>query len=209
MARADLKTFTAFEGETRLEAGALASVARAAKIADDRGASRLLVLDDTTGRPIELDLRGSVDDVVSRLDAGEPETTKPPTRGRPKLGVTAREVTLLPAHWDWLAGQPGGASAALRRLVDQARRSGQDDVRLAKEAAYRVMSSLAGNALDFEEATRAFFAGDYDRFYDLTTPWPKDVADYVRTFVERVANYPPRRAADASFAQSVTVAPAR
>lgn len=186
MAQAPPETFTAFAGESRLATGPLIDVARAVKAADDQGAPRIIVLDDTAGKPVELDLRGSVEEVVSRIETVLGRPSSPPVRGRPKLGVTAREVTLLPVHWDWLASQPGGASAALRRLVDQARRSGQDDTRLAKEAAYRVMFSLAGNAPGFEEATRAFYAADYDRFYRLSAAWPNDVAEYVRTFVKRL-----------------------
>ena len=120
---------------------------------------------------------------VKRLMA-EP-SPRSPGRGRPKLGVTAREVTLLPSHWEWLSSQPGGASAALRRLVDQARRSGGDDKRQAQEAAHRVMFALAGDLPDFEEATRAFYAGDQDRFLALTDGWPMDVRDYVREITAR------------------------
>ena len=56
--------------------------------------------------------------------------------GRPKLGVVAREVTLLPRHWEWLAEQRGGASVALRKLVEDAQRAGEssDHVREAQKA---------------------------------------------------------------------------
>ena len=140
----------------------------------------LAVFDDETGFPVEIDLRGSAEDVTARIAARTPGPR--PSRGRPKLGVTAREVTLLPRHWDWLSTQPGGASAALRRLVDQARREtgASDAVRLAQEVTYRVMTALGGNLPNYEEATRALFAGDRGRFDDLTAPWPKDVGDYVR-----------------------------
>ncbi len=104
----DDKTFTAFAGHERLAAGALSQVALAAKAAHDRGLEPILVFDDATGRTVELDFRGSSADVAARLGTdGEPPPK--PGRGRPKLGVTAREVTLLPRHWDWLATQPGGA----------------------------------------------------------------------------------------------------
>ena len=76
--------------------------------------------------------------------------------------MVAREVTLLPRHWEWLAQQSGGASVALRRLVDQARRGTEDKdrIRRAQEAAYRFMSAMAGNRPNFEDAIRALFAGD-------------------------------------------------
>jgi hypothetical protein len=168
---------TAFAGSRRIAQGDLAAIARAAHA--NRDAS-LLIFDDATGRPVELDLRGSVEEVLARLAPAAPSSK--PARGRPKLGVTAREVTLLPRHWAWLADQPGGASAALRRLVDQARRdTGETDgVRRAQEATYRVMTTLAGDLPGYEEATRALFAGDPARLADLTAAWPPDIGGYVR-----------------------------
>lgn len=125
-------------------------------------ASPVLTFDDTTGAVIDLDLRGSPAEILARLGPAEP----PRGRGRPKLGVVAREVTLLPRPWDWLAAQRGGASPALRRLVEEAMRAdgGRTDVRLAQEAAYRAMSALAGDLPGFEEAARALFAADRERF---------------------------------------------
>lgn len=179
-------TYTAFVDKQRIATGTLAGIAPAVKAAFDAGQPRLLVFDDNVGRVMELDLRGSLDDVLERLRP-KPVAEKPAVRGRPKLGVTAREVTLLPSHWEWLAAQPGGASATLRRLVDKARRSGDDKVREAQEAARRVMLALAGDMPHFEEATRAFYAGDFDRFDDLSATWPSDIGDYVRALVRRVA----------------------
>lgn len=180
-------TYTAFVDQRRIAAGTLLDITGAVKNAYDAGTPRLLVFDDNTGRILELDLRGSLQDVMKRLHPPVQETLTVAPRGRPKLGVTAREVTLLPSHWEWLAAQPGGASAALRRLVDKAKRSGGDKVREAQEAARRVMLALAGDLPDFEEATRAFYAADFDRFTQLSTTWPADVGDYIRTQVRRVA----------------------
>jgi hypothetical protein len=103
-------------------------------------------------------------------------------RGRPKLGVVAREVTLLPRHWQWLSVQPGGASVAIRKLVEEARKAnaGKNRVRRAREVAYRFMSAMAGNLSGFEEATRALFGKDSERFQSLTDSWPRDVRDYAR-----------------------------
>ena len=116
------QTYTAFAGMRRIASGDLASVAAKAKAAldQDEGTS-ILILDDETCRVVDIDFRGKADDVVKRLErtSGQPEPRGP---GRPKLGVVAREVTLLPRHWEWLNAQPGGASVALRKLVEEARR---------------------------------------------------------------------------------------
>jgi len=180
---------TAFVGSTRVATGQLVDVAREAKEYADRGHPEpILIFEDATGRQLEVDFRGTQYDVVGRLlTRKQPE---PPARrpGRPKLGVVAREVTLLPRHWDKLNAQPGGASVALRKLVEEARRTHApaDEVRNAQDASYRVMVALAGNAPGFEEATRALFARDAARFEELTSQWPSDVAEYVRGVAQRV-----------------------
>jgi uncharacterized protein len=140
-----------------------------------RPQGEVLVFDDTTGSQIDLDLRGK-----SQKMAREPQAAEPRGRGRPRLGVIAKEVTLLPRHWDWLSLQPGGASVALRKLVDEARRTSgdRDRVRAAQEAAYRFMSAVAGNLPGFEEATRALFAYDRQKFAKLIADWPEDVRDF-------------------------------
>jgi len=186
MASSPVDSVTGFAESRLIARGHLAAVARAAHSTRDRTP---LILDDTTGHAVEIDLRGSVDDVLTRLRPAS--TVSKPARGRPKLGVTAREVTLLPRHWDWLATQPGGASATLRRLVDQARRDGgdADAARQAQEVTYRVMTTLAGDRPGYEEATRALFARDRARFESLVAAWPKDIAAYVGELSERV--WPP------------------
>jgi hypothetical protein len=181
----DHKTYTAFAGIRRIASGDLASVAAETKAALDQGESAsVLILDDETCRVVEVDFRGTVEDVVARLrePADKPEPRGP---GRPKLGVVAREVTLLPRHWEWLNAQPGGASVALRRLVEEARRSNEskDRVRQARETLYRFMSMLAGDEAGFEEASRALFAGDRTLFMALIRLWPKDL----RVHAEKLA----------------------
>ena len=179
----DDRTFTAFLMQQRVASGDLETVAEAAVRLGQQGA--LLIFDDETGRPIELDIRGGVAGAVSeyraRMAAPDEGPPRRPGRGRPKLGVVAREVTLLPRHWDWLAGQPGGASATLRRLVEEARRAGSasERAREAQEALYRAMVALAGDAPGFEEASRALFANDDARFDALIGAWPTDIAAYV------------------------------
>lgn len=175
---------TAFDGPRLLASGALPDVARAVKEHVDRDPrAAVLIFDDRTGGRIEVDLRGGVDAVVARLSppsAPDTETRRGP--GRPKLGVVAREVTLLPRHWEWLGEQPGGASVALRKLVDAARRENapRDRVRRSQEAAYRFLSAVAGNYAGFEEVSRALFAGDAGRFAERIASWPVDVAAHAR-----------------------------
>ena len=175
-------TYTLFLGERRLASGhraAVAVAARRALRADPSAAP--LAFSDATGRQEDFDLRGTEDDVASRYaDAPAPQTA-PRGRGRPRLGVVAREVTLLPEHWEWLSAQPGGASVVLRKLVHEARRSGgeRDRARQAQDRAYHVMMALAGNLAGFEEASRALFAGDRDRLIHLMAAWPEDVREHV------------------------------
>lgn len=174
----------AFEGQRRLAEGALADVARAVKRASAREHDALLVFSLATGRVIDLNLSGDEAAVEQRY--AQPATPEPEavTRGpgRPKLGVVAREVTLLPRHWDWLATQPGGASVTIRKLVEAAKRGGeqQPSPRAAQEATYHFMRVMAGNLPLYEEAARALFASDLGRFTELTQNWPTDVRDHAR-----------------------------
>jgi hypothetical protein len=186
--------FVAFEGDRRIAAGNLPDVARAAKeVLDRRKDALILIFDGATGGPIDIDFRGPANDVVARLPTitvapATAEVPSPPRGpGRPKLGVVAREVTLLPRHWEWLAQQPGGASVALRRLVEEARRSGEDKdrARRAQDAAYRFMSAMAGDKPHYEDAIRALFADEPTRFEELITAWPTDVRDCTLAFAER------------------------
>jgi len=182
--------FTAFIGQQRLASGPLAEVAIAVMNASrNLAAPPIIIFADATGQPIDLDLRGTEREVVARLPqpAPDPEaatdeaSAEPRGRGRPKLGVVAREVTLLPRHWEWLGAQPGGASVALRKLVEEARRANgdADRARAARDAAYRFMSVMAGNLAGFEEASRALFADDRRRFVGLIAGWPDDIRDHV------------------------------
>ncbi|CAH1665832.1 DUF2239 family protein [Chelatococcus asaccharovorans] len=196
------KPCTAFEGHRLLLAGPLVEVALAVKEATESGSpNAVLVFDDATGRVVDLDLRGSTAEIIERLSrppqavagrhrppASEPaEATKAKAakdespeargRGRPRLGVVAREVTLLPKQWEWLASQPGGASAVLRRLVDDARRNGGERQarRAAQEAAYHFMQAIAGDLPGYEEATRALFANDRPGLEHCIADWPHDI----------------------------------
>ena len=187
MTPADSTRCTAFEGHRRIATGSPEDVAQAVRRAMDEGSVQSpLILDDATGYPLEFDLRGSVDEVLARLrPAAEIATPRGP--GRPKLGVIAREVTLLPRHWDWLGRQPGGASVTLRRLVEEARRAGsaKEQARQASEAADRTMRTLAGDLPGFEEASRAFWRGERATFDQLTADWPTDVRQHLLQLAHR------------------------
>lgn len=188
--------YTVFCGHHRIVSGALTTATRAAKHHHDaRPDSRLVVYEDATGRVVELDLRGTEQEVLNRL-AAHPllsdrpkDELRPPARrgpGRPKLGVVSREVSLLPRHWEWLSSRSGGASAELRRLVHRAM---QEDPGSAKvDAVHRFLWDMAGDFQNFEEVTRSLFARDWPTFKAGIAGWPEDVAQYV---LERIAALEP------------------
>lgn len=210
--REHCESCTAFAGYRRLASGSPLDVALALRVALDEGESAtIIVVDDETSRTLELDLRGSVEEIRSRAEAEEakraeaesagetgPKADADPEaegsaeggrrkRGRPKLGVIGREITLLPRHWAWLGEQPGSASVTLRKLVERARRQGleADRRRHARDAAYRFMSTLAGDLPGFEEASRALFAGEVEQLGREIEEWPEDVRDHTRALVEK------------------------
>jgi len=167
----------AFLGTGLLAKGPLVDVVRAVKKAIDSGAEEsIAILDLENSRPVEINFTGTEEDVLQRIPRAQPRTA-----GRPKLGVVAREVTLLPRHWEWLASQPGGASVALRKLVELASRDARqtDLMREARDSAYRFMHELAGDEPGFEEASRALFAGDAARLEGLVAGWPPAVREHL------------------------------
>jgi hypothetical protein len=180
-------TYTAFHHHQRLASGSLEEVALACHRAGAPHAAGVLLFDDQTGRQIDIDLSGSAAEALARLPAWRARYENPAAatmtpagprgRGRPALGVVAREVTLLPRHWEWLARQPGGASVALRKLVEEARRQSNPAAarKLAQERAYRFLTALAGDFPAYEAAIRALFAEDRSGFAALTTDWPGDI----------------------------------
>jgi len=182
--------YTAFLGHRRIAAGGLEEVARRiARHAKRPPDAPVLVFADRDGAQTDLDPR-----VVAAL-ARTPSADLPPDAhdaplargpGRPKLGVVAREVTLLPRHWEWLAAQPGGASVALRKLVDEARRTraSQDASRAAQERAYRFLQAIAGDLPHYEEALRALFAGRQAEFIESMAGWPADVRAHARRLAD-------------------------
>jgi hypothetical protein len=193
----------AFDGDRRIASGDLHEVVRAAKeTLDRRGDASVIIFDGKTSGTIDIDFRGSIGDVMARLPdnagatapAEDVAVSVPRGPGRPKLGVVAREITLLPRHWEWLARQPGGASVAIRKLVEEARRTGEDKdaIRQAQEATYRFMSVTAGNKPHYEDAIRALFAGDTARFEKLIAEWPADLRDHTLELAARAFHRSPQ-----------------
>jgi hypothetical protein len=177
------RTYTAFVGETLIASGPIETMLPVIKARFDQDVSALfLIFEDQSGRQVDFDLRGAVNEVVARALPARSRSGP----GRPKLGVVSREVSLLPRHWDWLEQQPNGASAALRRLVDQARKRepGKERARLATEAVGRFLTAMAGNLPGYEEASRALYAANRAHFEDLILDWPHDIRAYIQRRVE-------------------------
>ncbi len=180
MAPSQTSTYTAFLDSALIASGPLETTLPAIKARFDRDPGDLvLIFEDQTGRQVDFDLRGSLSEVLARAVPSTIAVRSGP--GRPKLGVVSREISLLPRHWQWLEQQPNGASAALRRLVDEARNrnpAGQR-ARLATEAAGRFLCATAGNLPGYEEATRALYAGNRPLFEERIRDWPADIRAYV------------------------------
>lgn len=169
-------TYVAFAGGKSIAEGPLADVLPVLRHRHEKDSSDLvLVFEDESGRQVDFDLRRPLEEVLA-----EQEPTRSAGPGRPRLGVVSREVTLLPRHWEWLEQQPQGASASLRRLVEQAIKTEPGKQRAARIRASlsRVLSAIAGDRPNFEEACRALFAGDEAGFESLVARWPRDVRAY-------------------------------
>jgi len=172
-------TYTVFVGETQIASGSLETILTRIKTEFDCDPGTLfLIFEDQSGRQVDFDLRGMMTEVLARA---LPAPTKSGP-GRPKLGVVSREITLLPRHWAWLEEQPNGASAALRRLIDEARKheSDEPEARTAREAIGRFLTAMAGNLPGYEAACRALYAVDRSGFEALIQDWPCDIRAYLQ-----------------------------
>jgi uncharacterized protein len=196
----ETRSYTAFVDARRLVSGPPAQLLVRVKAWVEREQQgQLLIFDDATGRQVEFDVSGTLEQVLARVAPAE----APAKPGRPRLGVTGREVSLLPRHWEWLEEQPQGISATLRRLVDEARKHepGKQRARAAREAANRFLTAMAGDRPGYEEACRALYAGDEAKFAQCARPWPADVRKYAQRWVseaallERAGDAPPEPAA--------------
>ena len=169
--------YTAFAGNRRIAAGNRDTILTEIKQHIDISSDRVLIFEDASGKQVDFDFSGSLDDVLERGRARIVRLGP----GRPKLGVVGREVSLLPRHWEWLEDQPNGISAAIRRLVDEARKRepGAQRARRLRDGIARFMWSMGGDLPNFEEATRALY-GETDAHLDeLIAAWPADVRDHV------------------------------
>jgi hypothetical protein len=178
----DERTYTAFLGSRCIASGDLRTMLLRTKAEVDRAPTEpILIFEDQTGQQVDWNFQGTPDEVLERALPAKAR----PGPGRPKLGVISREVSLLPRHWEWLEQQPQGSSAALRRLVDEARKRepGKERARRVREAASKFMWVMAGNLPSFEEASRALFASDQPRFEELVRGWPEDIRTHLLRLV--------------------------
>ncbi len=176
------KAYTVFADTTRVTTGDRDHVTAAVKaLLASRDERTVLVFDNATGVQVDLDLRAAAPTTAaSTTEDADSDKARPRGPGRPRLGVVGKEVTLLPRHWDWLKAQPGGASVALRKLVEQARRDNAGKERIARSqgATHGFISAIAGNEVGYEEAMRALYARDTASFEALIQKWPTDVREY-------------------------------
>ncbi|CFQ33409.1 DUF2239 family protein [Yersinia bercovieri] len=171
-------SLTAFQQQRRIAHGNLSELLHQIKTMN-RGNEPVFIFNDQNGKRLDIDING---DEITALNA-YPELRETPvvkSRGRPKLGVLPKEVTLLPRHWDWLATQPSGASAAIRRLIEQAMKThNKDDIRRNRhERAYNFLQEIAGDFTDYEASLRALFADDEQGFITCIATWPQDIRMY-------------------------------
>jgi len=179
--------FTAFAGFTLIVTGNLPTVLiRVREFLEHEKQAQVLIFDDQTGKQVDFNLRGTLEEVLARVSPPAPK--KGP--GRPSLGVVCREVSLLPRHWEWLESQPSKASGTLRRLVESAMKSEsrEDRSRRRLEAAGRFMWSMAGNFEGFEEASRALYAGNRAGFAERIASWPADIRQHLERMVQQAGD---------------------
>ncbi|ULH15764.1 DUF2239 family protein [Deinococcus sp. KNUC1210] len=182
-------TYTTFVGDLRLVTAPLTqmlAVTKAHLDSKQEAGQSLLIFEDATGQQTDFNFQGTLQDVLDRAVPVQPEPRRSGP-GRPKLGVVSREVSLLPRHWEWLEEQPSGASAALRRLIDEARKQTQAQGGISRQrmaAAGRFMTAMAGNLPQFEEASRALYAGDPEALSRQIQEWPDSIRTHLLYLLE-------------------------
>ena len=191
------KLYSSFTGYRHIASGPLRTVLKETKTfydstqtPDERNASHhpenLLFFHHGDGRQLDFDLSGSLEDVLSRIQTREPspvdETPDKPGKGRPRLGVVSKEVTLLPRHWEWLSRQPASASATLRRLVSEASSRENTSSKAKAERLGTILWTLAGNLEGFEEASRCLHRLDFEGLFGFSDKWPGDLPGFIRNW---------------------------
>lgn len=178
----EVRSCTVFENDEVLLRGSETEVRQAVRRARAvRPLGKLIAFFDDNGEDFEVEYvpPGTADAIPEPLV----EENLVRKAGRPRLGVVAREVTLLPRHWEWLETQPSGPSAALRRLVESARRDSApaDRTRRSVEATYRFLYTMVGNTAFFPELCRALFRRDWERFDAQLGSWVAwELGEYAR-----------------------------
>lgn len=188
--------YSVFSGFRKIASGDLRTALAEAKAFYDSNPDAFLIFDHATGRQVDFNFNGSLEEVLARVlpktegESAASSGAAKPGKGRPRLGVVPGEVTLLPRHWEWLAKQPLRASGTLRRLVDEARAKEAVDPKKKIEALGTLLWSLAGNLPDFEEASRALYAGDLERFLSFSDRWPEDLGPFCREWTATASPQP-------------------
>ncbi len=197
----DEPLFYGFYGHELVARGRLSLVIEALKKRAGRQCEqRLSLYIDETGAPTDVQLEANEEQLTEQLKVlfpkglgKEPEgASSPPRRGRPRLGVISKEVSLLPRHWQWLSTQRGGASATLRRLVDEERRrTAKSDWVLSRiNAAHRFLWDIGGDLPGFEEASRALFAQEFEEFERLILKFPVGIQTVLLRYVTEAKSPP-------------------
>ncbi|MES2802482.1 MAG: DUF2239 family protein [Bdellovibrionota bacterium] len=178
--------YTVFAGFKIISQGNIEEVAIATKkYLKKEDDVRLLIFSDLSGKQMDLDLSGADKDVIDRLSVYKAAEASVSVSGpgRPKIGVKPREVSLLPLHWEWLSTQSGGASATIRRLVDEKMKAPtpKDKIKQTQESVYTFLNSIAGDLTNFEDAIRFLYRQDEAKFKDAIADWPKDLKKHTLT----------------------------
>jgi hypothetical protein len=183
----DTITLSVFDGYQRIYQGDLQGLIQNIKPQDPN--VTLLIFNDLTGKILDINFNVPAEQIYDSIIQTYPELApKPKTRGRPKLGVIAKEITLLPRHWEWLAEQRGGASATLRRLIDQARKATLEESQKRKmhERTYQFLHAIAGDLPNYEECLRALFANNLMTFRKYLSDWPADIQAYAEQLITQL-----------------------
>ena len=182
----ETKKYSAIQDQNLIVMGELPVVLKEIKLfLDQGGCEPVLIFDHTDGRQWDFNFQGTLEEVLSRAIVPEDDNCNKPGPGRPRLGIVSREVTLLPRHWDWLEQQPGKASGTLRRLVEDAMKHPSDDfiIRQKQEALGRIISSVGGNLIGFEDFLRILHRKEWNKVEEVIKEWPLGIKKIITTIL--------------------------